>query len=159
MSGRPSSYSSLVGSPGKGTTKCSPHPMIPPVTRARDSCTKAYPDFRTFRGFRQPRKQFKLISYSRGLELDAIHVAGQDIVEQDSMIEQKILAAHTCDPISVRKRDSNGFSALHLAAGLYDLRTVNALLALPRDAGLCDDLQARDNADGLTPLKVCEHEM
>ncbi|EMD30887.1 hypothetical protein CERSUDRAFT_163665 [Gelatoporia subvermispora B] len=63
------------------------------------------------------------------------------------------------DPTSVRQRDSSGLSPLHLAALAHSLGAVNALLSLPPEAGVYDDLSSRDNADCDTPLETCEREM
>ncbi|KAL6307177.1 hypothetical protein BKA93DRAFT_718300, partial [Sparassis latifolia] len=74
-------------------------------------------------------------------------------------IGDTIRTAYSVDHASVRKKDDNGISPLHLAAGLLSLPAVEALLALPEESGVREDLTLRDNKDGVTPFEACEHMM
>lgn len=74
-------------------------------------------------------------------------------------IAQVIHTSYERDPGSVRQPDDQGYTPLYLAAGFEHLPAVLALLALPPESGILDDLRSRDNADGLTPLETCEREI
>ncbi|OBZ78418.1 hypothetical protein A0H81_02167 [Grifola frondosa] len=89
----------------------------------------------------------------------AVHHAIADDKRKHIDIAAKIRDAYAADPTSVRKRDEDGVTPLYLAAGLMDLGAVRALLSLPPESGIIEDLTRRDNADGMTPLEVCERQM
>lgn len=74
-------------------------------------------------------------------------------------IEETIQKAFEEDPLSVRKKDSNGMTPLHVAAASHNIKAIRALLSLPSSAGVRDDLADRHNTDGSTPLEVCETDM
>ena len=63
------------------------------------------------------------------------------------------------DPTSVRKKDHENMTPLHLAAAAVNYEAVKALLALPAGVGVRQDLKDRGNAKGLTPVELCEETM
>ncbi|EMD30885.1 hypothetical protein CERSUDRAFT_100894 [Gelatoporia subvermispora B] len=75
----------------------------------------------------------------------------------EQVIGQLIFTGYENDAAAVRRRDEDGLSPLHLAAQLLHLRAINALLSLPRDTGVHEDLHTRENANGDSPLESCEH--
>lgn len=88
-----------------------------------------------------------------------VHHAIATSVRSGTTIEPIIRRVYDADHESVRRADDNGLTPLHLAAGLPRLAAVRALLALPEESGVKEDLTRRDNADGVTPLEACEHQM
>ncbi|KAH9896748.1 hypothetical protein C8Q73DRAFT_686866 [Cubamyces lactineus] len=67
--------------------------------------------------------------------------------------------AYGQNPAAVRQKDDRGFTPLHAAAYAGNAEAVRALLALPAASGVAEDLRARDNVAGRTPLELCEQKM
>ncbi|KAJ8487101.1 hypothetical protein ONZ51_g4399 [Trametes cubensis] len=72
------------------------------------------------------------------------------------LVQEAIQGAYLQDPTSVRKRDCRGFSPLHVAAYAGNVLAARTLLGLPVLSGIAEDVRARDNVDGRTPLEFCE---
>ncbi|ETW75151.1 hypothetical protein HETIRDRAFT_330631, partial [Heterobasidion irregulare TC 32-1] len=62
-----------------------------------------------------------------------------------------IHATHAMAPTLVHEQDDLGYTPLHIAASLGNVRAVQDLIAL----GVEEDLAKRDYGDGRTPLEVC----
>ncbi|KAI0360797.1 hypothetical protein OH77DRAFT_1586334 [Trametes cingulata] len=71
-------------------------------------------------------------------------------------MEGAIRDAYSRDVSLVRQKDDRGFTPLHVSAYAANLAAAKALLALPAESGIADDLRARDNVAGRTPLELCE---
>ncbi|CCM00041.1 uncharacterized protein FIBRA_02067 [Fibroporia radiculosa] len=80
-------------------------------------------------------------------------------VPQGPGIGTIIREAYTKSPSSIRARDENGLTPLHIASGLSAVGAVEALLSLPKESGVYEDLKRRDNTDGVTPLEACTAHM
>ena len=70
------------------------------------------------------------------------------------------------DPKSLRVRDREGYTPLHVAASYLNVRAVQAILAISEDPHACDplsrlhdDLLCRKNALHATPLELCEAQL
>lgn len=62
-------------------------------------------------------------------------------------------------PTLVRERDNHGLTPLHAAASATNLPALETLLSPPIVSDIAEDLQARDNIMGRTPLELCEYNM
>ncbi|RPD65375.1 hypothetical protein L226DRAFT_480019 [Lentinus tigrinus ALCF2SS1-7] len=74
-------------------------------------------------------------------------------------VVKRIQDAYGRNPSMVREKDEEGNTALHVAAASHNLAAVQALLALPLESGILEDLTLRDNKNGFTPLEACDREM
>ncbi|TFK87190.1 hypothetical protein K466DRAFT_575948 [Polyporus arcularius HHB13444] len=74
-------------------------------------------------------------------------------------VVKRIQDAFKQKPSLVREKEEHGFAPLHVAAMCQNSLAVKALLELPPQSGVLEDLNDRDNREGLTPLELCEREM
>ncbi|KAF7791162.1 hypothetical protein EIP86_002173 [Pleurotus ostreatoroseus] len=66
---------------------------------------------------------------------------------------------YATDPTSVVRRDEDGFTPLHVAAKVFSVAAIRALLALPAVSQVQATATARDAKQGLTPLDIVERKM
>lgn len=74
-------------------------------------------------------------------------------------IEGAIRDAYSRNPTLIHQKDDRGFTPLHAGAYAANLPAVKALLALPAEANIAEDLCARDNVAARTPVELCEQKM
>lgn len=70
-----------------------------------------------------------------------------------------IRKAYSQLPTLVRERDNHGLTPLHAAASATNLPALKTLLSPPIVSSVAEDLHARDNIMGRTPLELCEYNM
>nr|VWP00857.1 Adenylate cyclase (EC (ATP pyrophosphate-lyase) (Adenylyl cyclase) [Ganoderma boninense] len=73
-------------------------------------------------------------------------------------IEGRIRNAYNQDPSSLYVKDNQGRSALRAAIYARNLTAIQALLALPIESGIQEELRSRDET-GWTPVEACEREI
>ena len=76
-----------------------------------------------------------------------------------SVIEDIVRDTYLNSPDKIRRRDDMGFTPIHIAASFTNLPAVRALLSLPPECGISEDLTSRDNVELSTPLEVCEQRL
>ncbi|PIL27413.1 hypothetical protein GSI_10561 [Ganoderma sinense ZZ0214-1] len=73
-------------------------------------------------------------------------------------IERRIRDAYSQDPSSIHVKDNQGQSALRAAIYAKNLVAIQALLALPTESGVQEELRSRDET-GWTPVEACERQI
>ncbi len=73
-------------------------------------------------------------------------------------IDKRIRDAYSHDPSSIHIKDNRGQSALRAAVYAKNVVALQALLALPTESGIQEELRSRDET-GWTPTEACERQM
>lgn len=87
-----------------------------------------------------------------------LHHAACDPQVTPSQLDVLIEELFKSNPDSIRSRDENGYTPLHVAAHCASIPAIRALLALP-SPGPRNDLAKRDNVDGTNVLETCQRKM
>ena len=70
-----------------------------------------------------------------------------------------IREAYRREPSSVRQKDNRGMTPLHVAAEAKNPAALEALLGLPEDAGVWEDMSWYENEAGSSPMEMLSNEL